>query len=121
MLTAFYHPGYAAPLGDHIMPIAKFGFVADGVRGMDGVQLAEPEPVSREDLARVHTPAYIEAIRTGEPRALAEAQKFPWSPQLYPSVCLTNGGCLAAACQALREGASAALVSGFHHACADHG
>ena len=121
MLTAFYHPGYAAPLGEHIMPIQKFALVADAVREMPDVQLAEPAPVTDADLLRVHTAEYIAAIRSGEPRALAESQKFPWSPQLFPSVCLTGGGCLAAARQALRDGASAALVSGFHHACADHG
>ncbi len=121
MLTAFYHPGYAAPLGDHVMPMAKFGLVAEEVKRFSGVKLAEPEPVTRGELERVHTSEYIDAIRTGEPRDLAESQKFPWSPQLYPSVCLTNGGCLAAARQALRDGASAALVSGFHHACEDHG
>jgi acetoin utilization deacetylase AcuC-like enzyme len=88
---------------------------------MPDVTLVEPEPVTEADLLRVHTADYVAAIRTGEPRALAESQKFPWSPQLYPSVCLTNGACLAAARQALRDGVSAALVSGFHHACADQG
>lgn len=121
MLTAFYHPGYASPIGAHIMPIRKFGLVAEGLRDAPDVQLAAPTPVSEADLRRVHTPGYIEAIKTGEPRALAEGQKFPWSPELFPSACLTGGGCLAAARQALRDGVSAALVSGFHHACADHG
>ena len=64
---------------------------------------------------------YIEAVRAGEPRALAESQKFPWSPSLFPSVCLTNGACIAAARQARRDGIAAALASGFHHAHADHG
>ena len=121
MLTVFYHPGYAAPIGSHIMPIRKFGLVADGLRSAPDIRLVEPEPLSEADLRRVHTQAYIDAIETGEPRALAESQKFPWSPELFPSVCLTGGGCLAAARQALRDGVSAALVSGFHHACADHG
>lgn len=121
MLTAYYHPGYAAPLGKHIMPIAKFGLVAEGVKAMSGIRLEAPDPISLEDLKRVHTTSYIEAVRTGEPRELAESQKFPWSPELFPSVRLTSGGCLAAARQALTHGASAALVSGFHHACADHG
>lgn len=58
---------------------------------------------------------------SGEPRALAESQKFPWTPELYPSVRLTGGGCLAAADHALQDGVAAALVSGFHHAHADHG
>lgn len=121
MLTAFHHPGFAAPLGEHIMPIRKFDLVADGLRGAGDVRLVAPAPVTEDDLRRVHTPAYIDAIKTGKPRALAESQKFPWSPELYPSVCLTGGGCLTATRQALRDGVSAALVSGFHHACADHG
>ena len=121
MLTAFFHPGFAAPIGQHIMPMRKFGLVAAGLREAADVRLAEPAPVTDDDLRRVHAAEYIAAIQTGEPRALAESQKFPWSPELFPSVCLTGGGCLAAARQALQDGVSTALVSGFHHACADHG
>ncbi len=120
-ITAFYHPGYATPIGDHVMPINKFALVAEGLRGDPRVRLEEPAALSETDLLRVHTPEYVAAVRTGEPRALAESQKFPWSPQLYPSVLLTGGGCLAAAGRALKEGSAAALVSGFHHAHADHG
>lgn len=120
-ITAYYHPGYAAPIGKHVMPITKFSLVADGLRNDPQVRLEEPAPLTQADLLRVHTPDYIEAVRTGEPRALAESQKFPWTPQLYPSVLLTGGGCLAAAERALRDGVAAALVSGFHHAHADHG
>jgi len=103
------------------MPIQKFGLVADALRSTDDIELTEPIAVSTEDLRRVHTNRYINAIRSGDPRALAEMQKFPWSAELYPSVLLTSGGCLAAARAALKDGVSAALVSGFHHACADHG
>ena len=121
-MKAFYHPGFAAPLGNHIMPISKFALVAERIREeLPEIEIVPPDPVGEADLLRVHTPAYIEAVRTGEPRELAESQKFPWSPQLYPSVCLTNGGVLAAAREALRSGSAAALASGFHHACADHG
>jgi acetoin utilization deacetylase AcuC-like enzyme len=120
-LTAYYHPGYAAPIGQHIMPIRKFGLVADALRGAKDISLIEPSRISDDDLMRVHTVRYIDAVCNGEPRALAEMQKFPWSEELYPSVLLTSGGCLAAARTALSEGVSAALVSGFHHACADHG
>ena len=88
---------------------------------MPDVTLAEPLPATGADLLRVHTREYVDAIRSGEPRALAESQKFPWSPALFPSVCLTSGACIAAARAALRDGAGAAIASGFHHACADHG
>lgn len=121
MITAFYHPGYAAPIGKHIMPMRKFGMVADAIQHFAQVRLVEPAPASMTDLLRVHTPEYIEAIRSGEPRALAESQKFPWHASLFPSVCLTNGGVLAAARQALKSGVAAALASGFHHAHAERG
>lgn len=121
MLTAFHHPGFTIPLGEHIMPIRKFDLVAEGLAGVSEVRVVRPEPVGEEELLRVHSPGYVVALRTGEPRTLAESQKFPWSPELYPSVCLTSGGCLAAARQALQDGAAAAVASGFHHACHDHG
>jgi len=120
-LTVFHDPGFAAPIGPHIMPIGKFALVADALRDVDGIEILAPAPVTRTDLLRVHTPAYIDAVATGEPSELAESQKFPWVPELYPSVCLTSGGLLAAASLALDAGISAALASGFHHSCADHG
>ena len=120
-LRVFHHPGFEAPIGEHIMPIRKFRLVADALRGDPRIEIAAPEPANETDLLRVHTKEYIDAIRTGEPRELAESQKFPWSPELFPSVCLTNGGAYSAAAAALDLGVSAALASGFHHACADHG
>ncbi len=121
MLHTYYHPGYAAPIGDHVMPIRKFGLVADEVSKLPFVKMVQPAPLTEADVLRVHTPAYVNAIKTGQPRELAESQKFPWSPELFPSVLLTGGGLLAAAERALIDGSAAALVSGFHHACADHG
>jgi len=121
VITAFHHPGFAAPIGDHVMPMRKFQLVADAVRDRAGVRVETPAPIAIDDLLRVHTKAYVEAVRTGEPRALAESQKFPWSPALFPSVLLTNGGALAAATRALDDGVAAALASGFHHSHGDHG
>lgn len=121
MITAFHHPGFAAPIGEHVMPMRKFQLVADAVAGLRGVRIEAPAPVTVDDLVRVHTTDYVQAVRTGDPRALAESQKFPWSQALWPSVLLTNGGALAAASHALQHGVAAALASGFHHAHADHG
>ena len=108
MITTYFHPGFAAPIGNHIMPIGKFALIAEGLRGVSGVRLREPAPVTEEDLQLVHTKEYIAAVRTGQPRALAESQKFPWSPGLFSSVCLTSGGCVAAASQAQLDGVAAA-------------
>jgi acetoin utilization deacetylase AcuC-like enzyme len=121
VITAYHHPGFAAPIGPHVMPMRKFQLLADALAGRDTVSVEAPEPIRAEDLRRVHTSDYVEAVRTGEPRALAESQKFPWSPALWPSVLLTNGGAVAAASRALEAGVAAALASGFHHSHADHG
>jgi acetoin utilization deacetylase AcuC-like enzyme len=122
MIPIFYHPGYFAPIGDsHTMPMRKFGLVADCLKAEPSAEFHEPAPISMEDLRRVHTEEYIRAIETGEPRALAEEQKFPWSDKLFPAVRLTNGGVLAAAEKALETGLATALASGFHHSHGDHG
>lgn len=120
-LRIYHHPGFAAPIGPHIMPMRKFQLVADKLRTDPRFEMVEPVAIDETDLLRVHSPEYVRAIQTGEPRELAESQKFPWSPALYPSVRLTNGGLAAAAGHALETGISAALASGFHHSMTDHG
>jgi acetoin utilization deacetylase AcuC-like enzyme len=121
VITAYHHPGFAADIGAHVMPMRKFQLVADGLAELPGVRVEAPAPIDPAALRRVHTDAYIGAVRDGAPRELAESQKFPWSPALWPSLLLMNGGALAAAERALREGVAAAVASGFHHAHADHG
>ena len=39
MSTAFYHPGFAVPIGEHVMPMRKFALVAEGIKTMRGVTL----------------------------------------------------------------------------------
>jgi acetoin utilization deacetylase AcuC-like enzyme len=121
VIVAYHHPGFAADIGEHVMPMRKFQLVADAVASWPGVRVEAPAALDPSLLRRVHTDAYIEAVRTGAPRELAESQKFPWSPALWHSVLLTNGGVAAAAGRALVDGVAAAVASGFHHAHADHG
>lgn len=117
----FHSPAYEADIGAHIMPIRKFALVRAAIEREGGADIREPAPATEEDLLRVHTPEYVRAVETGEPRALAESQKFPWSPALARAVRLTSGGCIAALCAALEVGVAGNLASGFHHAHADHG
>jgi acetoin utilization deacetylase AcuC-like enzyme len=86
VITAYHHPDFAAPIGDHVMPMRKFQRLADALAGWPSVRVEAPAPVSPEDLRRVHTAAYVDAVRSGEPRALAESQKLPWSVALWRSV-----------------------------------
>lgn len=118
----FHDPRYEADIGEHIMPIRKFRMVREAIES-EGlpVTIHSPEPVSDQDLLRVHTPEYVEAIRTGRPLELAQSQKFPWSAGLAEAVRWTNGGCVAAVSAALDRGVAGNLASGFHHSHAAHG
>ncbi|MDB4998090.1 MAG: histone deacetylase [Myxococcaceae bacterium] len=123
-LTAFYSDAFMVDIGQHVMPMRKFGLVKQAVvrRGLaPPVLFSEPTPATDEDLLRVHTPEYVAAIASGEPRALAESQKFPWSTELARAVRLTNGAAIGALSAALDDGVACAVASGYHHAHADHG
>lgn len=121
-MKLFHSPRYTADIGDHVMPIRKFDLVRARIEELGlSASFVEPEPVSDEDLLRVHDEAYVRAIATGQPRALAESQKFPWSAALAESVRHTAGGCVGALEAAMAEGIAGNLASGFHHAHADHG
>ena len=117
MTIKLYHSDrYFADIGNHVMPIRKFGLVRAAIENeTKDVSIEAPEPVTDEDLLRVHTAEYVQAIATGEPKTLAESQKFPWSKALAESVRHTNGGCIAALRTALREGIAGNIASGFHH------
>ena len=58
----YYSPRYIASIGDHIMPIHKFALVHQGIvdTGLP-VRHVVPEPVSDDDLLRVHTREYLDA------------------------------------------------------------
>ncbi len=120
--TAFHAEGYAADIGAHVMPMRKFSLVRAAIEALGlPYSFQAPSPATDEALLRVHTAEYVRAVSTGEPRALAESQKFPWSPALAAAVRLTNGGCIEAALHALDHGVAANIASGFHHAHGDHG
>lgn len=121
-MRVFHSGRYRADIGEHVMPMLKFDLVRQAIEH-EGLQVSlhEPAPATDEELLAVHTPEYVRAVATGEPRALAESQKFPWSEGLAESVRFTNGGCIAALSAAMEDGVAGNLASGFHHAHADHG
>jgi acetoin utilization deacetylase AcuC-like enzyme len=50
---------------------------------MAGIELIAPKPASATALNRVHDPKYVDAVRTGNPRELAESQGFRSSGKWY--------------------------------------
>ena len=58
MITAFHHPGFAAPIGDHVMPMRKFQLIADGLAGDPGVRVEAHETALTVENARSLIDAY---------------------------------------------------------------
>jgi len=87
-------------------------------RPIAGVELVQPEPLTREQLLTVHSEAYVDAVLTGEPRELALTNELPgWDAGLARAVSASNGGVLAAARYAVAQRTIAgSLSSGLHHA-----
>ena len=67
-VRCFYDPGYVFPLPEeHPFPMDKFWRAEAMIRsaGVPGLSIHGLEPASFEQLLRVHTPEYLEQIRTG--------------------------------------------------------
>ena len=116
-MRVFYSPAFGAA-AHAFETTRKAGWVAESLmqEPIPGVQLIAPEPLREADLLTVHDAAYVRAIRTGEPRDLAESQRFTWDPGLWPMVLASNGGAVAAALAARKDGVAGSLSSGLHHA-----
>ncbi len=86
------------------------------------LRIQPPRPAPLEAVLAVHTPAYLEKIRTGDLDHV-EALKLglPASPALLERSRLEVGGTLAAAEAALEDGIACNLAGGTHHAFADRG
>ncbi len=117
MVPVFYSPAY---VGSHTAfdTTRKAKWVADSLeqRPIAGIELHAPQPVTEEQVARVHDPEYIRAVVTGHPRSLAASQGLDWDAQFWPMVAASTGGVIAATAAALEAGVAGSLSSGLHHA-----
>ncbi|NIP58613.1 MAG: histone deacetylase [Gemmatimonadetes bacterium] len=120
-----WSPAYEVDVGPHVFPTAKYRLVRERLLEegtLDEGDFVEPEPASREDLARVHTPSYLEKIERGDfSHSEVLRLEVPFSAELRESMTLCCGGTTLAGRRALEEGVAVHLGGGFHHAFADHG
>ncbi len=91
-------------------------------RELPQVELCEAQPASDGELALVHSPAYIDAVRSGTLAPAAQREiGFPWSPAMAERARRSVGATVQACRRALGGGLAANLAGGTHHACADKG
>jgi acetoin utilization deacetylase AcuC-like enzyme len=81
------------------------------------VTIVEPQSLTDEALRAIHSDEYVDAVKLGAPRHLAESSGFTWDPGVWDAVRASNGGAVAAALHALTTRRNAgSLSSGLHHA-----
>lgn len=125
-MQAFHSNKYVIALpDDHKFPIIKYAktrqrLVGEGTLVENNIH--EPALANREEILLVHTADYHDRFIAGE---LTEREVrrlgLPWSESLVRRSRYAVAGTMAAAHQALKDGASANLGGGTHHAFADHG
>lgn len=117
MVNLFYSPKYVGS-GHAFDTTRKAKWIADSLAEstIPGIELVEPDPLTRDQMATVHDLGYVLAVQTGPPRGLAESQGFSWDGGLWPMVLASNGDAVAAGLAALENGVAGSLSSGLHHA-----
>jgi len=147
-LKVVYSTRYHIDIGPHVFPTRKYPLlharlIETGV--IRAADVIEPPPATWEELARVHTPEYLEKMRTGRMSAADVAQlELPWSAAMVEGFRVMVGGTIQAARIAcgVRDGLKAVPYSvpaghelptapqddvvchiggGLHHAFPNHG
>ena len=123
-LPVAWHPGYSIPQPPgHPFPMGKFTRLGAWLAARESdYAVTRPEPVAWEWLARVHDPAYLEALATGTLDAKAQRRiGFTCTPEIFHRCRLETGGTLLAVDTALKTGFACNAAGGTHHAHHDFG
>ena len=123
-VLAYHSDHFVLPLPEgHRFPMGKYRLLREAVQALlPEIRLMEAPAASDGELALVHTPNYVTSVVEG---LLSPAQQreigFPWTPRMVERSRRSVGATIAAARTALRNGVSANLAGGTHHAYADKG
>src|SRR5208283_4048566 len=120
-----YSDDYLLPIGTHVFPSEKYKLVHDRLLESGIAEASDfvvPPPATDADVLLVHTPRYVEKLRTGTLSAREQLElEVPYSPELVRAFWFAAGGSILAADHALTDGVVLSIGGGFHHAFADHG
>src|SRR6204780_48576 len=120
-----YSDDYYLPIGAHVFPAEKYRLGHERLLETGGAQPSDfvnPQPASDQDVLLVHTPAYVQKLKTGTLSEREEVElEVPYSPELVQAFWLSAGGSILAADYALKDGVALNVGGGFHHGFPDHG
>jgi len=120
-----YSDDYFLPIGAHVFPAEKYKRIHDRLleQGVaEHEDFVVPKPATDQDVLLVHTPLYVQKLKTGTLSAREELEmEIPYSAELVRAFWLAAGGSILAADYALNDGIAFSVGGGFHHAFPDHG
>jgi acetoin utilization deacetylase AcuC-like enzyme len=120
-----YGDEYYLPIGAHVFPAEKYKLIHDRLLEAGIAEPSDfvtPGPASDQDVLLVHTPQYVEKLKTGTLSAREQLElEVPYSKGLVHAFWLAAGGSILAAGHALADGVALSIGGGFHHAFPDHG
>lgn len=125
-MQLYYTDIFVLPLpAGHRFPMEKYVRLRDTLLACGDFDEADfhlPEAATDDELARAHDPVYIQQVCSGQLSETAQkAIGFPWSAGMVERSRRSAGATLSACRSALRDGVSANLAGGTHHAFSDHG
>jgi acetoin utilization deacetylase AcuC-like enzyme len=120
-----YSDDYYLPIGAHVFPAEKYRRIHDRLLETGVAEVSDfvtPQLASDQDVLLVHTPKYVNKLKTGTLSAHEELEmEIPYSPELVRAFWLAAGGSILAADYALKNRIAFNIGGGFHHAFPDHG
>ncbi len=120
-----YSDDYFLPIGAHVFPAEKYRRVHDRLIQTGVAEPADfisPQSASDQDILLVHTPRYVQKLKTGTLSAREQQEmEIPYSPELVHAFWLAAGGSILATQHALNDRVAFNIGGGFHHAFPDHG
>jgi acetoin utilization deacetylase AcuC-like enzyme len=120
-----YSDDYYLPIGAHVFPAEKYERIHKRLLETNIAEAGDflsPRPASDQDILLVHTPQYVQKLKTGTLSAREELEmEVPYSPELVRAFWLAAGGSILAAQHALTDRVAFNIGGGFHHAFPDHG
>ena len=126
MLKLFYSDTFELPLPDrHRFPMSKYRLLRERIL-QDSIasqcELSLPAAATNEQLSRVHSQEYVEAICAGN-LSNVEIRRigFPWSLAMVERSRRSTGASIEAGFAALEDGVAGNLAGGTHHAFKENG
>jgi acetoin utilization deacetylase AcuC-like enzyme len=125
-MRLFYCDEFVLPLpAHHRFPMSKYRLLRERLAASADFSTHDfqvPPAATFAELTRAHAPDYVLRMERGE--VTAQEMRligFPWSPEMIERSKRSSGATLQACRTALREGCSANLAGGTHHAFYDRG